>query len=631
MSAPSVPGPELLALQQAVAGRYSLVRELGRGGMGIVFLARDLALDRLVAIKLLPPTIGGSPPAREAFLREARTAAALAHPHIVAIHLVESRGDLTYFVMAYVEGETLGARIRRAGALPADDTMRVVQEVAWALAHAHANGIVHRDVKPDNVLLDRASGRAMVTDFGIARRDTHDRHDTPADGAVRGTPQFVSPEVVQGGRGDARSDLYSLGVTAWMAAAGRPPFEGASAAALVLAHVHAAPPSLAAHARVPERFARAVDRCLAKDPADRWPTADAFAAEIDAARARGPGVAAPVRAFLREWESVTTEVGTAATAAGVAAAEMIGIPLHSWLTLGRVSFDAEILSAIFAVLTVLTAGLAKARLLQLVGKARGMLRAGYGHARIAAAQAADDAAREDERQAAQLVDRAQRREMLGVLGGTVVGTVGAFALAFSDAGAWFNVIGAAGAVALPTLAIRTAMQLDLQASAEPLASRLLRGWLGRWVFRAGGVRIGTVPTTAALEGPEPTALALGQAARELYLGLPAGTRDAIAPDLLELITVLERRALHARAGAEGGRLDAITALEAIRLDLLRVSVHQLSPNELTAELVKVRAMGDAVDRRLEAARDVDALLAARDLTPAERPPLSTPSPRTPRP
>jgi hypothetical protein len=147
----------------------------------------------------------------------------------------------------------------------------------------------------------------------------------------------------------------------------------------------------------------------------------------------------------------------------------------------------------------------------------------------------------------------------------------------------------------------------------------------------GGLRLGAVPTTAALEGPEPTALALGQAARELYLGLPPETRAAIAPDLLEAITVLERRALHARRDAAGGMLEAVSALEAIRLDLLRVSLQQLSPAEMTAELEKVREMGAAVDRRLEAEREVDALLAPRDLTPAEHPPLSTPSPRTPRP
>ena len=143
MAPPSpAPGPEFLALQQAVAGRYSLVRELGRGGMGIVFLARDLALDRLVAIKLLPPALAGQEEARQRFLREARTAAGLSHPHIVPIHTVEAKDDLVYFVMAYVEGETLGERVRRAGPLGADEVMRVVQEVAWALGHADRKSVV---------------------------------------------------------------------------------------------------------------------------------------------------------------------------------------------------------------------------------------------------------------------------------------------------------------------------------------------------------------------------------------------------------------------------------------------------------------------------------------------------------
>jgi serine/threonine-protein kinase len=150
----SQPSPEFLALQEACAGRYSLIRELGRGGMGIVFLARDLALERLVAIKLLPPNLAESPGSREEFLREARTAAGLAHPHIVPIHSVESVGQLVFFVMGFVDGETLGERVRRNGPLPVGEAMRVVQEVAWALNHAHARGVVHRDVKPDNVLLE---------------------------------------------------------------------------------------------------------------------------------------------------------------------------------------------------------------------------------------------------------------------------------------------------------------------------------------------------------------------------------------------------------------------------------------------------------------------------------------------
>ena len=613
MTSSDRPSPELLALQQAVAGRFSLVREIGRGGMGIVFLARDLALERFVAIKLLPPHLATDREARERFVREARTVAALSHPHIVPIHLVDASGDVVFFVMAYVDGETLGERVRRAGPLPSSEAMRVLQEVAWALAHAHANGIVHGDVKPDNVLLDAGSGRAMVTDFGIAHVLAR---TTPNDGVVRGTPQYVSPEVAQGARGDARSDLYSLGVTAWFAAAGRLPFDGGSAAALVLAHVHSPAPSLGDAARVPLRFVGAVDRCLRKDPAERWSSADALAAELDAARARAPSAPAPVRAFLHEWEAMSGEVGTAITASLVAAAEAIGLPLYDLLVRGKVGFDSGILSWIFIVITVLTAGLAKARLIQLVSHARGLLRSGYGHARVAAAQVADDAEREEEREATDAVERAQRREMLFVLGGSAVGTLGALGLAYSDLGSIFNALGAAGAVAMPTLAIRTAMRLDARIAREPFTSRLLRGPLGRWLFKVAGTRLAPPPALTALEGPEPTALALGQAARELHAALAPATRAALPGDLPDLIGALERTAMRARARDDDPRAveafrSAVAALESIRLDLLRLSVRAISPSELTAELLRVRALGAAVDRQLSAQAEVDALLALR--------------------
>ncbi len=602
-----LPGPEFLTLQQAVAGRFALVRELGRGGMGVVFLARDLSLDRLVAIKLLPPHLGADRDARERFLREARTAAGLSHPHIVPIHLVEQHVGLTYFVMAYVEGETLGARVRRAGPLPASEAMRVIQEVAWALAHAHAHGVTHRDVKPDNVLLDAASGRAMVSDFGIARSDSH---ATPAEGVARGTPAYASPEVLQGAPGDARSDLYSLGVTAWMAAAGRTPFERDSVAALALAHVHAPAPSLSGAARVPARFAAAVDRCLAKDPADRFPSAEAFAVEVDAARARGPGVPPPVRAFLREWEGMSGEVGTAGTAALVAIAEAIVLPVIDLVTKGFVGFDAGILSWIFVVVAVITAGLAKARLFQLTASARAMLRSGFSLPRISAAQMVEDAERAEERVAAGTLETSQRRNLLFQLAGSAIGTIASFAVAYSELPGILIAAGAGGAVALPTLAIRLALRLDADTAQVPLASRMLRGRLGRWVFRLAGVSLPAATVPAALEGPEPTALALGQAARDLWLALPAGTRDAIAPDLPDLVAALEQRALRARVG--GGDANdfstAVTALEAIRLDLLRVSVRQIEPSQMTAELDKVRAMGDAIERRLAAEREVSALL-----------------------
>ena len=165
---------EFLELQAALAGEYSLQRELGRGGMGVVYLARDVQLDRDVAIKVLPTHLASNAVARERFVREARMAAALSHPHIVPIHRVGDALGVVFFVMSYVEGETLGERLRTRGPLPPAEVMRVLREVAWALAYAHGRGIVHRDVKPDNILLEAGTGRALVTDFGIAHRDFAD-------------------------------------------------------------------------------------------------------------------------------------------------------------------------------------------------------------------------------------------------------------------------------------------------------------------------------------------------------------------------------------------------------------------------------------------------------------------------
>jgi eukaryotic-like serine/threonine-protein kinase len=142
-----------LGFQEALAGRYSLERELGRGGMGIVYLAREVRLDRPVAIKLLPPEFAGSPDQRDRFMREARTAGRLSHPSIVPIYSVDEVGDFVFYSMAFVDGMTLGERVASRGPLPAADVMRITREVAWALAYAHAHGVVHRDIKPANILL----------------------------------------------------------------------------------------------------------------------------------------------------------------------------------------------------------------------------------------------------------------------------------------------------------------------------------------------------------------------------------------------------------------------------------------------------------------------------------------------
>src|SRR5205807_8445446 len=178
---------EFLALQELLAGRYSIERELGRGGMGIVLLARDVALDRPVASKPPPPHLATQPAGRDRFLQEARTAAGLAHPNIVSIHLVEARGELVFFVMGFVDGETLRDRVERAGPLPPRLAMKLLQEVAWAPAYAHQRGVIHRDVKPDNIKIDRATQPATVTDFGIALGT---RAAESAGGPVVGTARF---------------------------------------------------------------------------------------------------------------------------------------------------------------------------------------------------------------------------------------------------------------------------------------------------------------------------------------------------------------------------------------------------------------------------------------------------------
>jgi len=610
---PISPSPEFLALQDAVAGRFSLVRELGRGGMGIVFLARDLALDRLVAIKLLPPHLATGGDWRARFLQEARTAAGLSHPHIVPIHAVEAAGDLTFFVMGYVAGETLGERVRRAGALPAGEAMRVVQEVAWALGHAHAHGVVHRDVKPDNVLLEESTGRALVTDFGIAHALGA---VTPVDGIVRGTPQYVSPEVAQGDVADARSDLYSLGVTAWMASTGRLPFAGATPAALLLAHVQTpAPPLAGVVPGLPARFCSAVDRCLAKRPDARWPSAEEFAAELDAARARPPMVPAPQRAFLRDWERAGGEIATVTTASLVAAANAGGLTLVDLF--GGGSIDQSILAWIFVLIAVLPAGLAKARMLQLISHARALRRRGVDHRRILAALARESGAREEEREAVSEAGAGAQARRAWLLVGTIVGSVASMAMALVSGPAVVNLLGIAGAVVLPTLALRTAAQIVSPDARGRWWNRLLTGRFGRWLFRAQGSESST-PNAAALEGPEPTALALGGAARALYDALPTQAVAQLGPGVPALIDALERRALEAsEAVAAGEAADSapVTALENLRLDLFRLSVGRISPEQLTAELERAREVGDAVERQLRAAEEVESLL-ARERTPA---------------
>jgi eukaryotic-like serine/threonine-protein kinase len=268
-------------IDERLGGQYVVQRELGRGGMGVVYLAREQRLDRLVAIKVLPPAVDDSD-LRERFLREARTAAQLSHPNIVPIFRADEIGDLAFFSMGYVDGESFADRIKTRGRLPAGEVVRVLREAAWALAYAHARGVIHRDVKPENLMVERGTGRVVVTDFGIAR-DTRATNLT-RDGLVLGSVHYMSPEQAAGDQLDGRSDLYALGIIGWQALSGRLPFEAEQASAVLVQHATRQAPSLQAAAPdVPRQVAAVIERCLTKNPGDRFATGEALAEALTAA------------------------------------------------------------------------------------------------------------------------------------------------------------------------------------------------------------------------------------------------------------------------------------------------------------------------------------------------------------
>jgi serine/threonine-protein kinase len=307
------PGPLAARLAETLAGAYELEGELGRGGMGIVYSARDLSLRRRVAIKLLPPDLAFRPEVRTRFIREAQTAARLSHPHIVPIHSVGDEGGRVYFVMGYVDGESLAARLRRRERLPVDEVRRIMKETADALGLAHAVGVIHRDIKPDNILLEGTRRRVMVTDFGIAKAREAGVGTLTGTGVAIGTPAYMSPEQALGEREiDARADIYSLGVVAHEMITGEVPFKAPTLPGSLMKQMTEPVPDVRdVRSDCPEELAVSIQRCLEKNPADRWPTADALRRALDnrtsvayrsrAAVARGPRGRSRPQARDQEW------------------------------------------------------------------------------------------------------------------------------------------------------------------------------------------------------------------------------------------------------------------------------------------------------------------------------------------
>jgi len=336
-------------LQAALGDGYRIEQELGGGGMSRVFVAHETALGRRVVVKVLPPEMGAGVNV-ERFRREIQLAAGLQHPHVVQLLTAGASGDLLYYVMPFVDGESLRAKLARERELPVGEAVRILRDVVDALAYAHAQGVVHRDIKPDNVLLSRK--HAVVTDFGVARAvsaSTGSATSLTSLGVALGTPAYMAPEQAAADPNvDHRADLYAVGALAYEMLSGRPPFTGITPQSVLAAHVTQAPESLLAHRpTIPAGLNSVVMRCLEKHPADRWQTAEELLVQLEAMATptggmapTSPTISSGTEAALRQSHPVRVAALFGAAALGmlgVVYVLMMRLGLPGWVFAGAVA------------------------------------------------------------------------------------------------------------------------------------------------------------------------------------------------------------------------------------------------------------------------------------------------------
>jgi formylglycine-generating enzyme required for sulfatase activity/tRNA A-37 threonylcarbamoyl transferase component Bud32 len=310
-------------LQAALGDGYVVEGRLGAGGFAVVFQVRDVHLKRKLAVKVLSPDVIASHSVLERFRREAETVAQLSHPHIVKLHFIGQKDDLVYLVMEMIDGGSLADRLQRERMLPIEDAARIFGEVAGALAHAHKRGVVHRDIKPQNVLLDSESGRALVTDFGIAR--TAEGGSLTATGMVVGTPAYLSPEQVTGEPSDHRADIYALGVMAYEVLAGRAPFTGPTPTAVLMKRLGGPPePLRSIRKEVPAALEELVDACLATNPDERIQNAADIARAVTGHSPVSGAHTTSIRPSLARRPAPRSKTATLALAAAIIVAAGIG-------------------------------------------------------------------------------------------------------------------------------------------------------------------------------------------------------------------------------------------------------------------------------------------------------------------